>query len=586
MQENTLHELMDVAERKRPADLVIRNIGLLNMFTETIENCDVSVVRGRIGRVAIADYDVDIPANKTIDGSRKFLLPGFIDAHTHIEMSFLSPMSFSSVVLPQGTTSVIADMHDVCNVGLDSMRHHALESDAAPLKIHLMVPPCVPATPKLEDAGTDMTLDSLRESLELPSVYGVGETMDLGRIFDREPHLLSMLSWANSQGLKIDGHAPAMMGDKLQAYLVTGISSDHESCSLKEMLEKYRLGMKVILRRGSLKEPVSARDLIDSLADNANVLLSTDGCVFLEDLIDKGGMLEAVRQVISEGVDPLIAVKLATYNVARAYHFDHKIGVIAPGRAADMIIVDDLATINIVDVYLDGEPVLQTEDSDLERYEYPTDILQTVKMDPVKPEMFEIVTPNTQADVDVRVMKLLEGTVLTKSEIHRMKIQDGLLSVDPSRDLLKIAVFDRYKAGGKHALGIVKGFGFKNCAYGGTIGQDSQNLVVVGSNDSDMALVVNTLREMQGGVAIVSNDEVKATFSLPISGIMSPLKPIEVREELDQLHECLKSYGGTLENPSFNLSLLLTCAVIPELKITNQGLVDVQSSEFVPLLVY
>ena len=578
-----LTDLMDVAERKAKADLVIRNVGLLNLFTETVEVSDISIINGQIGRVSEADADLDIPAKESIDGSGKYLAPGFIDAHTHIEMSLLSPTSFVEVVLPQGTTGAIIDMHDVCNVGLDCMRHHACETASTQLKAHLMIPPCVPGTPKLEEAGATMTLAAMQEAFNLPNAHGIGETMDFVRVLDREPEILSILAWANSQGLKIDGHCPHLVGDPLQAYGVTGIFSDHESASLEEMHEKYRLGFKVILRRGSLREPVRAGDFVNALADKTNVLLSTDGCIFLDHLLDKGGMIEAVRQIISEGVDPLMAVKLASYNVARAYGIDHKVGVVAPGRAADLILIDDIETINIVDVFVDGNRVFQATQSDPSSYEYPAEILNTVKIGAVSADQFQIAAPVSDGTVDTRVMHLIEGTVLTKSETHPMAVEVGKLQVDTSRDLLKVAVFDRYQEHGAHALGIIRGFGFDNCSLGGTIGQDSQNLVAVGSSDDDMAQAVNAIREMQGGLVVVSQGKIVASVELPISGIMSLKKPAELLAEVEHLTQSLRSFGCVLENPAFNLSLLITCAVIPELKITNRGLVHAQSGEFVPL---
>ena len=374
-----------------------------------------------------------------------------------------------------------------------------------------MIPPCVPSTPKLEEAGATMTLAAMRDAIKLPNAHGIGETMDFVRVLEREPEIMSILAWANSQGLKIDGHCPHLVGDQLQAYGITGVFSDHESASLEEMREKYRLGFKVILRRGSLKEPVRAGDFVNALADKTNVLLSTDGCIYLDHLLNKGGMIEAVRQVISEGVDSLMAVKLASYNVARAYGIDHKVGVVALGRAADLLLLDDIETINIVDVFVDGKKVIRATESDCSGYKYHADVLNTVKIGAVSPEFFQIDAPVSSCMADIRVIHLIEGTILTKSETHPMVVEDGRLQTDTARDLLKVAVFDRYQKRGIHALGIVRGFGFKNCSLGGTTGQDCQNLVVVGSSDDDMALAVNAIREMQGGLVVVSQGEIVAS---------------------------------------------------------------------------
>ena len=576
---------MDVAERKQPADLVIRNVGVVNVFTEAVELSDVSIKNGRIARASPAKPNLDIPSAETLDGTSKFLFPGLIDAHTHIEMSLLAPSEYASIVLPQGTTAAMVDMHDVTNVGLECMRHHAADTAATPLKAHLMIPPCVPGTPKLEDAGAEMTLESLRVGLGLPSAFGIGETMDFDRVLQREPEIMIMLSWSKSQdGMKIDGHCPQLMGDALQAYQLTGVFSDHESGSLEELNEKYRLGMKAILRRGSLSEPFRAGDFVNSLADISNVLLCTDGCVFLDELIREGGMIKALRQIISEGVTPIQAIKIATYNVARAYGLDHEIGAIAPGRAADMILCEDLEGINIEAVYLNGEVVTEEMIQNIPKYDYPSEVLNTVKMNDVSAADFNVAVPNGLTEASVRVMNVPDGTVIATEEFHSMGVTTkGLLCIDQDRDLLKIAVFDRYDPEGTHTLGVVRGFGFKDCSFGGTIGQDAQNLVVVGTNDDDMALVVNRLREIQGGVVSVRKSKVAAEVALPISGIMSPKDPMELNQEVVQLNGFLKSCGGTQKNAVFNLSLLLTCAVIPELKMTNQGLVHAVSAEFRPL---
>ncbi|MEL6893710.1 MAG: adenine deaminase C-terminal domain-containing protein [Actinomycetota bacterium] len=584
MPDTSLELMMDVAQRRAPADLVFRNISVLNVFTETMERSDVSIVGGTIARVAPAQEDLEIPAAETIDGSGSSLIPGLIDAHTHIEMSLVSPTAYASIVVPQGTTSAIVDMHDVANVGFDCMRHHAIETAASPLKARLMLPPCVPATPKLETAGFDMTLESLCEAIEWPDTLGIGEAMDFGRILDCEPEMMAMLSWAKDQKLIVDGHCPNLSGDRLQAYAVTGASSCHESGSLDELREKYALGFKVIMRRGSLQEPFLAGEFVNGLADSTRVLLSTDGCVFLDELIDQGGMINALRQIIAEGIDPIAAIKIASYNTARAYRIDDEVGSISVGRAADLIVVSDLDSVAIEAVYIDGELVTPSDPEQASTYDYPIEVMQTVRMDPVTADAFRIETTEPDGLTDVRVKHFLYGTVIAEEQTHQLPVQDGVLHTDASRDLIKISVFDRHRAGGEHTNAIVSGFNLTDCSFGGSIGQDAQNLVVVGTDDDDMALVVNAIREMHGGVAVASNGQVVARVALPFAGIMSPSGPGAVRRELDELHACLEAHGCTQMNPTFNLSLLLTCAVIPELKITNRGLVDVDRAEFVPLM--
>jgi len=530
------------------------------------------------------DPDKPRPAKAVYDAGGKYLIPGLIDAHCHIEMSFMSPIPFVKTILSHGTTAAVLDMHDVCNAGIECMHSFAWELAQTPLNVILMIPPCIPGTPTLEEAGAEMTLKDVQDAMRLPNAWGIAETMDFNRVLDQEPEIMSILAWGREQNLRIDGHCPELVGDDLQAYIAAGILTDHESVSLPEMLEKYRLGMKVILRRGSLQEPVRAGDLVAALPDTTNLLLSTDGCIFLDDILDKGHMNRALQAIVSEGVDPITAIQMATINVARAYGVDHHIGSIAPGRRADLVLVSDLQNFDVEAVFLGGKKY-DPETYSIPPYNHPREVLNTVKMGEVSPETFQIKAPIASGEAEVRVMTIIAGTVATREEHERLPVVNGLLQPDVSRDLLKVAVFDRYREGGYHALGIVRGFGIKKGAFGGSVGQDSQNLVVVGSSDEDMALVVNTIREMQGGIVFAVDGQVVVKVSLPIAGIMSNIEPRELQRQFRELHQKLWEMGSKQDNPSFDLSLLLTCAVIPELKITNRGLVDALSGQFVPLLL-
>lgn len=583
MDADNLKHIMNVTRGLTPADLIIKNAKMVNVFTRKIEEVDVAVAKGIIARVSPVNSKESGRAAETIDAQGKYMIPGLIDAHSHIEMSFMSAAPFAEAVLPYGTTAAMFDMHDICNVGINCMHNFAREIATTPIKAYLMIPPCVPATPTLEDAGAEMTLKELQNAIKLPGAYGVAEAMDFIRILSCEPEIMSMLAWARQQGLRIDGHCPELRGDDLQAYLVTGVLSDHESTSLEEMLEKYRLGMKVILRRGSMEEPVRAGEFVDALLDTSNVLLATDGCIFLQDILEKGHMNYALRQCVNEGVEPIVAVQMATINVARAYGLDHKFGSIAPGRCADIVLVDNLKDFNVLDVFADGKHVPAAKDNNLPRFKYPTDVLQTVKLGPVSAEDFKIRGPLENGTVQVNVIGITDGLVTTGAEVDTVTVCNGDVSPDTSKDLLKVAVFDRYREKGVNTIAFVRGFGLKSGAFAGSIGQDSQNLVVVGTSDEEMALAVNAIREQQGGVVVAEGNSITARVELPIGGIMSDVSPYLLKTKFDTLHENLKKLGCNLSNPSFSLSLLLTCAVIPELKMTNRGLVDVASGKFLDL---
>lgn len=576
--------VMDVAQGKARADLLIKNARVVNVFTRRVEEVEVAIAEGVIAWLGNESDSNSREAEIVYDAGGKYLIPGLIDAHCHIEMSFMSAVPFAQSVIAHGTTAAVLDMHDVCNTGIDCMHNFAREVSATPLKAFLMIPPCVPGTPTLEEAGANMTLEYMKEAFNLPRIWGVAEAMDFNRILDREPEIMAILAWARDKGLRIDGHCPELRGDDLQAYLTTGVLTDHESVTLEEMLEKYRLGMKVILRRGSLEEPVRASDFINSIADTSNALLATDGCIYLDDILDYGHMNRALKAMVAEGVDPITAIQMGTINVARAYGFDHIMGAIAPGRNADMVIVSDLQSFDVEAVFLDGKQFVN-KNIEIPRYSYPPEVLNTIKLEPVAAGTFVIPAPVREGEVTARIMTIIDGTVATREDHELMTVLNGAIQPDTDRDLIKVAVFDRYQQKGNHALGIVRGFGFKKGAFAGSIGQDSQNLVVVGTNDDDMALAVNTIREIQGGLVAVSDGKVLAKVELPIAGIMSDLDPRELQKRFTELHQCLADLGGKQVNPSFTLSLLLTCAVIPELKITNRGLVDALSGKFVPLII-
>jgi len=582
-----------VALKEGTSDVIIKNARLVNVVTSRVEEVDVLVCSGLVAwvgprnshRLKATPSSTSIPNGEVFDAQGAYLLPGLIDAHTHFEMSMMSAVPFAEAVIPQGTTAAIVDPHDICNVmGIEGMKLLAEEVKCIPLKTFLMVPPCVPSSPKLEDAGAQMTLEDVREGMRIPFAWGIAETMDFARVLEREPEIIRILSWARERGLLVDGHCPDLRGDRLQAYALIGpIRTDHESVTVEEMREKYRLGMKVIIRRGSLNEPASAGDFVNSLDDPSNVLLSTDGCITVGDMLEKGHMNYALRAVVAEGVDPITAVKMATINVARAYGFDHWIGMVAPGRCADLVLVEDLKDFKVKAVFVDGKRVPAPTSFHLMRYAYPSRALNTVRLSAVSPDDFRIEAPAKEGMVRVRVISIVDGTLATGQEIHEMEVKQGLLRADTSRDLLKVAVFERYGRTGTRCIGIVGGFGLRKGAFGGSVGQDTQNVVVVGADDADMALVVNAIREQQGGLVVAAGGRVLANIRLPIAGIMTDENPFALHRQVVALSEALRSLGCLLSNPFLTLSLQLTLAVIPEMKITNRGLVDVASARFIPL---
>ena len=581
----SMKKAMEVSEGKAEGDILITNINLVNVMTKKVEKANILIAEGLIVNVDFNLKDSSKQAKMIINGDDKYLIPGLIDAHTHIEMSLLSPKAYADAVLSHGTTAALLDMHDICNVSVESMYYFAKELVDTKLKSFLMIPPCVPATPELETAGGEMNLEELRKINELLDIKGIGETMDFNRVLNKEEEIIKMLSWAKDNNYPIDGHCPGLMGNELQAYMTAGVSSDHESGSLDEMLEKHRLGMKVILRRGSIDEPVRAGDFLDRIEETSNILLATDGCIYLDDLINNGHMIYALKQIISEGADPITAIQMATINVARAYGLDNKIGSISPGKIADMIIVDDLENLNILNVIVDGEVFTPDKNKSYEQYDYPESVLNSVKINNINLDDLKIKSNKVKGTGKTkgRIIDVTDTEVVTGEFIEEVNVIDGVIEPDTDRDILKVAVIDRFGKEGDMSLGLIRGFGLKSGAFGGTIGQDSQNLVVVGTNDNDILKVIEKLEKIQGGLVLVNNGQVISSIPLPIGGIMTTTNPWKLNNNLNNLSKEMQNLGCPMNYPYFALSLMITCAVIPELKMTNKGLVDANLGKFVPL---
>lgn len=570
-----------VAKGESPADLVIRNANVVNVFLRSVELKDVTVSDGCIA--GLYSPEEKIQAEKEFDAQGKYLIPGLIDAHTHVEMAYVSPAAFAEGVLPWGTTTVVMDPHDTVNVmGNEGMAILAEDFAQAPLKVVLNTPICVPSAPVFEDAGFEVTLDSMKESRSIPMVSGVAETMDFGRVLDKEPEMMKMIAYGRGQEMMFDGHAPCVTGRDAMAYFGTGpIRTDHESVTVDEAFEKYSLGVYVILRRGSLEDPVHSGQLVKKLPDTSRLLLSTDGCINVSDIVHRGHMNYVLKQIVAEGVDPLTAVQMGTINTARAHRIDHKVGAIAPGYEADMVLVGDLKEFDTLKVWLNGEEVDKT--CSVPRYEYPQKVLNSIKLKEITPEDIAL-TSKAASETEVRVLTAEDLSLATTIDLEPMKVNNGKIDSDKERDILKSVVLERFGRDKGHNVGLVRGFGLKEGAIAGSIGQDSQNMVAVGVDDKDICDAVNAVTEMQGGVALVSDGKVKASINLPIFGIMTDKPFIELEKEFDEFNKVYKEMGGTLTDPVFTLSLLLTLVVIPDGGLSNRGLVDVLDGKFVDVV--
>lgn len=574
---------MDVAHKEASADLLIRNANVVNVFLKQVIPGDVAVCDGHIAGIFPAGEGPE--AEKVIDAQGEYLLPGLIDAHTHVEMCYASPVAFAEYALPWGTTTAVMDPHDTVNaMGNQGLKVLSKEFEATPMKILMMTPPCVPSAPALEDAGFEVTADSLKETCDLPLIHGIAETMDFTRVLGKEEEIMNILAFGRSKGMLIDGHAPEVRGEDAQAYFGTGpIRTDHESVTIEEMYEKYSLGVHVVIRRGSLAEPASAGELVKLLPDTSRLLLATDGCINVHDLVHKGHMNYALRQIVAEGVDPMTAIQMGTINVARAYRVDHRIGAIAPGYEADMLLVKDLTDFETTRVFCDGKEI--PRDLKLERMKYPESFLNSVKFTPLKPEDLRISAPEGEDSVKVRVMRCVDQTLVTVYDEDTLEVKDGAVYSNTEKDILKGITLERYGRGKGYGLGLIRGYHMKKGAIAGSIGQDSQNIAAIGVSDEDICLAVNTIQEMQGGVVLVADGKVLATIPMPIFGIMSDKPLPELEKEFADLQKAYEGLGGTLTDAVFTLSLLVTLAVIPEGALSNRGPVDVANGQLLDVII-
>ena len=542
----------------------------------------MDVISGEIrqGDLAVAGgYIVGFGARKAeeiIDLKGKYLVPGLIDAHVHIESSQLSPAEFARAVLPHGTTCVIADPHEIANVlGLRGIRYMLRATESLPLRVFFMAPSCVPSSP-LENAGATLSAEEIKEVLSWDRVLGLGEVMNFPGVLSRDPEVWAKLEAAH--GKPIDGHAPGLSGYELWAYRLAGPRTEHECTLLREAREKLRAGMHILIREGTTARNLSALIPLLSAHTAPFVHFCTDDR-HPETLHTEGHMDDVLRKAIAGGTDPLVAIAAATIHAARAYGLVD-LGALAPGFRADFLVVSDLEQFEVERVYVGGELVAEGGRCLAECPDIPAgDVRGTVDVD-TGALSFRIPAEGKKA----RVIGVVPGQVVTEGLILEPKEVGGEVVADPERDILKLAVVERHRGTGNVGLGLVRGFGLKRGALGSTVAHDSHNIVVVGTNDGDMRLAVARLVELGGGQVVIADGKVLAELPLPLGGLMSDLPLEEVVRRSGGLKKASRSLGCVLPDPFMQLSFL-ALPVIPKLKLTDLGLVDVERFELTSLFV-
>ncbi len=569
--EEMLIRRIKAARNEIPADLLVRNCQVVNVFNGLIESCSVAVFDGIV--VGFGDRE----AGETIDVAGQYLVPGMIDGHIHIESSMVIPSEFARATAPHGTSAVVADPHEIANVlGKDGILYLLETTKALPVDFFFMVPSCVPAT-HLETAGAKLGGSEMKDLMREKRILGLAEVMNYPGVVGGVPEVIEKLELFESR--VIDGHAPALSGRGLDAYLVCGIRSDHECTELYEAEEKLAKGMWIMIREGSQSKNLSAlAPLVNRITSRRCMLVSDDR--HPDDLMAFGHLDALVNRAIDEGIDPLTAIQMVTLNPARYFSL-RNLGAIAPGYQADFFTCESLNGIQPNLVFKRGRLVAKEgklgSPADVCESKYNVSSMNINRVDEKK---FAVPCEGQK----VRVIQVFENQIYTKEIIEETPIGNGLVTADPERDLLKIAVLERHKFSGRIGLGYVRGFGLKKGAIASSVAHDSHNIITVGCDDQSMATAVNTLIDHGGGLVVSLGSEILALLTLPVAGLLSDAPLEEVVLKVGGLNNAYHDLGGTLPNPFMALSFL-ALPVIPELKITDRGLVDVRRFEFVSLFV-
>ncbi len=562
-----------VARGEEPGDLILRNGQLVNVCSGEIYPADVVIVEGTIAALG-EPGQYEAAASRDLGG--RFMAPGLIDGHMHIESTMMTLAQFAQVVVPRGTTTIIIDPHEYANVmGVEGIRYALASGRNLPLTVYAVLSSCVPASP-LESPRQALSAADLLPLLEDDRVLGLAEMMDVAGVLHANPQVLAKVEATRARGRVVDGHAPGVRGRDLNAYAAAGIMSDHESTSIDEAREKLRLGMWLMVREGS-----AARNL-ETLLPLIKELNPPRACFVTDDrdpvdLIQRGHIDSMVRMAIAGGLSPMQAIRMGSLNTAQYFRLNDR-GALAPGYVGDILVIGDLERFDIQEVYKDGVLVAQAGKALFAAPATEAMTASTVHTGTIRPEQLRI--PGHAGDVAVIGIEPEQITTLHLTEAA--PVVDGQLVPDVSRDLLKLVVVERHHASGRVGLALVKGFGLKLGAIASTVAHDAHNLVIAGTNDADILRAIEAINEMGGGFALVVDGEVRASVLLPLGGLVSLLPAEQLVEQLQALDAATAALGCTLEHPFMTLSFL-SLSVIPTLKLTDQGLIDVASAQVVPL---
>ncbi len=587
-----LSDLIAVAAGRKPAETVITNAKWVNVHSgEIIPATSIAIIHGRFAYVGPDAAHTIGPNTKVIDAAGRYACPGFCDGHMHVESGMLTVTQFARAVVPHGTTSMFIDPHEIANVlGLAGVRLMHDEAATLPLNVYVQMPSCVPSAPGLETSGAIIKPEDVAEAMTWPNIIGLGEMMNFPGVINGDAKTLAEIAATQRAGKTIGGHyASPDLGKAFHAYVAGGPADDHEGTRAEDAIARVRQGMRAMLRLGSAWYDVAAqiKAVTEHGIDSRNFILCTDDC-HSGTLVNEGHVNRVLRHAISQGLKPITAIQMVTLNPASHFGLERELGSITPGRRADVVLTSDLISLPIELVMAHGKVVAENGKltATFPPFTYPEKAKNTVNMlHDMTAADFDIKAPPGANHVTARIIKVIENQAPTKAMTAELQVHSGLVSSDQQHDICQIAVVERHAATGQVTNAFVSGFGYnKPCAMASTVAHDSHHMLVVGTNKSDMATAANRLREVGGGVVVISQGQELALVELPIAGLMSDELAEIVAAKADQMVAAMKQCGCTLNNAYMQHSLL-ALVVIPELRISDKGLVDVTTFKTVDLFI-
>jgi adenine deaminase len=581
--------LVNVAARRVPADLVIRGGIWVNVHSrETLPNHDIAIAKGRIAYVGHDASTCIGPDTQVVDAQGRYMIPGLCDGHMHIESGMLTPAEFARAVTPHGTTTMFTDPHEIANVlGLEGVRMMHDEALMQPVNIYTQMPSCAPSAPGLETTGYEISAEDVAEAMHWPGIIGLGEMMNFPGVAAADPKMLAEIAATQRAGKTVGGHyASPDLGPDFAAYVAGGPADDHEGTCEADAIARVRQGMRSMMRLGSAWYDVESQitAITEKGLDPRNFILCTDDC-HSATLVHDGHMNRVVRHAIACGCDPLIALQMATINTATHFGLERELGSITPGRRADIILTSDLRDLPIEQVWARGQLVAENgaTTADFPHLDWPDTARQTVHLGhELAAKDFEIEAPKGANTARANVIGVVENQAPTKALKADLPVRDGL--VEGTDEVCQIALVERHRATGGVTNAFVSGFGYTGrMAMASTVAHDSHHMIVVGTDRDQMALAANRLAEVGGGITLFRDGEELALVELPIAGLMSDAHAPDVAAKAHQMVQAMQDCGCTLNNAYMQHSLL-ALVVIPELRISDLGLVDVRSFELIPLL--